>query len=510
MATNFGKGNRAIAFNPTSAFPLDARTYFESYSEALAKAQTAEEVGSTNTQYHYGMKLLVNENGVYTWYEISTDNTLVAESSGGSTVTSNGMSIPIISTTLTWNSTISDLRDVIRANGVTQDDTCIVFNNSSAIFIMVKIVDFDSSSTNIQVPIWYDFTNPLGTRGLVAANASTTIRTLAQSYASGLSTTNTDLRNIINELYNKAGEGGGSGGSSGKALPIITLSSYTITLEEIITELRNNSVTANDLCILTTGLLGSFIVKIGDPLTDLDKAHISLWLSLNNPVSYSTGITADTALPLSTTFTQIQSNANNQLTTSNKNLVTAINELNEKISATEQGMPIIRFVGVKSRRVDPSGDEEFPPTEMNLTNGISFIVEMTGGGSIQRGDSIQICQMKTYWYGKKGAPLFSRYRKQKLRCVAERVIDGDYIQEINSNGWKYLVLNSWETNEGKLNAAFCHNGRMDAHRVSSLYIRIRRPKGDLQNNESGRTVDAYFSNVVEITRKYTGDKMHFE
>lgn len=25
MAMNFGKGNRSVAFNPTSAFPLDAR-----------------------------------------------------------------------------------------------------------------------------------------------------------------------------------------------------------------------------------------------------------------------------------------------------------------------------------------------------------------------------------------------------------------------------------------------------------------------------------------------------
>ena len=83
MSMNFGKGNRAIAFNPTSAFPLDARTYFESYDDALAKAQTAEEVGSTNTQYHYGMKLLVNEDGVYTWYVITANNTLEPESNGG-------------------------------------------------------------------------------------------------------------------------------------------------------------------------------------------------------------------------------------------------------------------------------------------------------------------------------------------------------------------------------------------------------------------------------------------
>lgn len=84
MATNFGKGNRAIAFNPTSAFPLDARTYFESYDEALAKAQTAEEVGSTNTQYHYGMKLLVKDGNTFTWYKIVKGSPyLEAEGTGG-------------------------------------------------------------------------------------------------------------------------------------------------------------------------------------------------------------------------------------------------------------------------------------------------------------------------------------------------------------------------------------------------------------------------------------------
>lgn len=91
MATNFGKGNRAIAFNPTSAFPLDARTYFESYSEALAKAQTAEEVGSTNTQYHYGMKLLVKDGNTFIWYKIVKGAPyLEAESTGGSSSGGNG------------------------------------------------------------------------------------------------------------------------------------------------------------------------------------------------------------------------------------------------------------------------------------------------------------------------------------------------------------------------------------------------------------------------------------
>lgn len=84
----FGKLNFSVAFNPTSAFMLDARCYFEgenALSNAQVAAEKAEEVGSTNTVYHYGQKLLVNENGVYTWYKITTDHTLEAEGSGGGT-----------------------------------------------------------------------------------------------------------------------------------------------------------------------------------------------------------------------------------------------------------------------------------------------------------------------------------------------------------------------------------------------------------------------------------------
>ena len=75
----FAAGNRAMAFDPTTAFPLDARTYFESYADALSAAQSAKEVGSKETVYHYGMKLLVYENDTYTWYQITKDNTLVVD-----------------------------------------------------------------------------------------------------------------------------------------------------------------------------------------------------------------------------------------------------------------------------------------------------------------------------------------------------------------------------------------------------------------------------------------------
>ena len=78
MAMNFGKSNRSIAFNPTSAFPLDARSYFESYAAALAAAATAEEAGSTNTQYYIGQTLTVVENGKVGIYTIQPNKSLAA------------------------------------------------------------------------------------------------------------------------------------------------------------------------------------------------------------------------------------------------------------------------------------------------------------------------------------------------------------------------------------------------------------------------------------------------
>lgn len=84
MAMNFGKGNRSVAFNPTSAFPLDARSYFESYEAAVAAAAQAKEVGSSESVYYYGQTLVVVEDGVATLYMIQPDNSLgpiVGESS---------------------------------------------------------------------------------------------------------------------------------------------------------------------------------------------------------------------------------------------------------------------------------------------------------------------------------------------------------------------------------------------------------------------------------------------
>ena len=80
--SDFGKLNYSVSLKPTSAFPLDARCYFDSLVKAEAAAATAEEVGSTNTIYYYGQKLVVVENNVATWYTIQPNKTLEVDGSG--------------------------------------------------------------------------------------------------------------------------------------------------------------------------------------------------------------------------------------------------------------------------------------------------------------------------------------------------------------------------------------------------------------------------------------------
>ena len=52
MAMDFGKLNFAVGFNRTSAFPLDANSYFETYAAAECAAGVAAEVGSCDSAYY--------------------------------------------------------------------------------------------------------------------------------------------------------------------------------------------------------------------------------------------------------------------------------------------------------------------------------------------------------------------------------------------------------------------------------------------------------------------------
>ena len=89
----FGKLNFAVAFNPQTAFPLDARYYFDSYDAAETAAQGAVEVGSASGTYFFGQTVVVVESSVATLYVIQPDKTLKPV---GSTVLGDGKSITVV------------------------------------------------------------------------------------------------------------------------------------------------------------------------------------------------------------------------------------------------------------------------------------------------------------------------------------------------------------------------------------------------------------------------------
>lgn len=76
MALDFGKLDFAVAFNRQTAFPLDAKSYFESLESAQAAAKSADAAGSKTTTYYFGQQIAVVESGVATLYIIQPDKTL--------------------------------------------------------------------------------------------------------------------------------------------------------------------------------------------------------------------------------------------------------------------------------------------------------------------------------------------------------------------------------------------------------------------------------------------------
>lgn len=76
------KLNFSIPFAMTSALPLDANSYFESLEAAMTAAESAEQAGSSATQYYFGQNIIVVEDNKATLYIIQPDKTLKPVGSG--------------------------------------------------------------------------------------------------------------------------------------------------------------------------------------------------------------------------------------------------------------------------------------------------------------------------------------------------------------------------------------------------------------------------------------------
>lgn len=132
--TPFGTLNFSTSFDPTSGFPLDARTYCSTYEEAVEKAQQAGPVGSKEHKYHYGLRLfVVTEQDVFV-YVIKPDKTL-KELGSGSVPGGSGTTYEAGDNIKIENGKIS----VITTNEVAEDNTKPI--TSAGVFKTVGNID---------------------------------------------------------------------------------------------------------------------------------------------------------------------------------------------------------------------------------------------------------------------------------------------------------------------------------------------------------------------------------
>lgn len=124
-------------------------------------------------------------------------------------------------------------------------------------------------------------------------------------------------------------EGGGGGGSSGLVLYTLhTDLTWNSTLNELLTTLRNNGISKDDLCVVTSSSVGfpDVIVRIDDADPETQKARIPAWFSLATPLN----MVSFEPLQLSLTIGNIQTFYYGGLRTDSKTIQGAINELSDK------------------------------------------------------------------------------------------------------------------------------------------------------------------------------------
>ncbi len=167
----------------------------------------------------------------------------------------------------------------------------------------------------------------------------------------------------------------------------------------------------------------------------------------------------------------------------------------------EDKMPQIRFTSVAGEtgyynRFATGGSfivaEYDEYGEINFTYPLYFTVEVVSG-SLQVGDQLQLCRRTTFM----GSEANDYRRKKKLKRVTEYVVTEDDLDK------RFLTVAA-DVSRRQEHKALLHDeyGNGGSSFISPLYLRIRRPKGKLQNNNSQQTVDAEFSNVETIWKQH--------
>lgn len=153
-------------------------------------------------------------------------------------------------------------------------------------------------------------------------------------------------------------------------------------------------------------------------------------------------------------------------------------------------MPQIRFTSVVSNRGQDDDSSGLNGVNMicDDDNPLYFNVEIVGGGALQVGDTLQLCTRRGFM----GCEANGYRAKYKLRKFAEYEITESDLKK------KYLTVATHLAGDSVPKELYHDGNAGSGNTLSPIYIRIRRPKGDLQNNDSGKSVDASFSNIVTV------------
>lgn len=146
-------------------------------------------------------------------------------------------------------------------------------------------------------------------------------------------------------------------------------------------------------------------------------------------------------------------------------------------------MPQIRFTSANGYA--PEGVTTFYVDEENP---LKLTVEIVGGGALKVGDQLQVCRRKRF----DGSMGNDFKRKYKLHRFKEYVVTEEDLNK------RFLTVSIYLTDKTK--HGLFRDGQEPT--ISPLYLRIRRAKGIMQNNDTGQTVDAEFSNIVTIWKSY--------
>lgn len=307
--------------------------------------------------------------------------------------------------------------------------------------------------------------NAMSWDGVTLGSFETMFYAIQHQKAHDLDTTDKTVVGAINELNGKIGTGSG-GGSASKVAITENFPSGMSYIPVLTGKSGDQSVNAHAHLYAYSGSTYSYF--------NVGSATVNGGLTLHNSNGKYVDINAGTP-------------------TANRTI--SLPDCNGTVITTGNiGMPQIRFAGLSGYGIVHSTGESFTINGTQYKGnklGLHFTVEIVGGGPLKVGDAIQMCSKKTY-PGCKGN---GYRRRQKLRRFKEYVITEEDLDK------RFITIHIENDDDIGLRDLF-HNGRADTNKYSPIYFKIRRPKGKLQDNNSGMTVDAEFSNVVTVWKSY--------